>query len=150
MYRRKLTQDVTLYDSAHTYDGYTLFAPTFNNDAWLIDMKGRIVNHWELENSPASHGRLLPNGNLAWQAKGAGSMDKDFVGAGSELLEYDWDSREVWRYDEIGLNHDFLPLPNGNYIVNVFKIIPDNIIPKVKGGIPGTDRSVRTVGVDMV
>lgn len=138
-YKRKLTQDVTVYDSAKTCDGYTLFAPTFNPDAWLIDMKGRVINHWELKHAPASHGRLLPNGNLLWQAKGPGSMDKDFVGAGSELVEYDWDGNEVWRYDEVGLNHDMLPLPNGNIIVNVFSVVPEDLMNKVKGGIPGTE-----------
>ncbi len=139
MYKRKLSQDVTINDSAKTYDGYTLFAPTFNEDAWLIDMKGRIINHWELKHAPASHGRLMPNGNLMWQGKGPGSMDKAFVGAGTELVEVDWDGNEVWRYDELGLNHDFLPLPNGNIIVNVFKTIPADLAAKVQGGIPGTE-----------
>jgi len=138
-YRRKLTQDVTVYDSARTFDGYTLFAPTFNNDAWLIDMHGRVVQHWALEHAPASHGRLLENGNLMWQAKGPGSMDKHFVGSGSELVEVDFDGNEVWRYDEIGLNHDFLPLENGNVIVNVFETIPDELAAAVKGGIAGTE-----------
>jgi len=137
--RRKLTQDVTIYDSAKTFDGYTLFAPTFGTDAWLIDMRGRVVNHWEMQHAPASHGRLLPNGNLMWQGKGPGSMDKHFVGSGSELVEVDWDGNEVWRYDEIGLNHDFLPLPNGNIIINIFTPLPDDLAKNVKGGIPGTE-----------
>jgi len=137
--RRKLTKDVTIYDSARTFDGYTLFAPTFGTDAWLIDMQGRVVNHWEMAHAPASHGRLLPNGNLMWQGKGPGSMDKYFVGSGSELVEVDWDGNEVWRYDEVGLNHDFLPLENGNVIVNVFQAVPDDLAKAVKGGIPGTE-----------
>ena len=102
MYKRILTKDVTIYESAKTYDGYTLFAPTFNKDAWLIDMKGRIVNHWQMATAPASHGKLLPNGNLLWQGKGPGSMDRYFVGSGSELVEVDWEGNEVCRYEEIG------------------------------------------------
>ena len=137
-YRRKLTRDVTVYDSAKTFDGYTLFAPTFEKDAWIIDMKGNICHHWEMSVFPASHGKLLPNGNLMWQGKGEGSL-KDFVGSGSELVEVDWDGNEVWRYDEPGLNHDFLVLENGNLIVNVYVPIPDDIASKVKGGIPGTE-----------
>lgn len=137
--RRKLTQDVTVNDSAKAFDGYTLLAPTFSTDVWLIDMKGRVVNHWEMATAPASHGRLLPNGNLMWQGKGAGSMDKHFVGSGSELVEVDWDGNEVWRYDEVGLNHDFVPLANGNIIVNVFTPIPKDLAGRIKGGLPGTE-----------
>lgn len=137
-YRRKLTQDVTIHDSARTYDGYTLFAPTFGNDAWIIDMKGRVVQHWELDNPPASHGKLLANGNLMWQAKGEGSI-QDFVGSGSELVEYDWDGNRLWRWEEPGINHDFIPLPNGNVIINVYVPMPDDVTKNVKGGMAGTE-----------
>lgn len=137
-YRRKLTQDVTVYDSARTFDGYTLFAPTFGTDAWIIDMKGRICQHWSLETAPASHGKLLPNGNLMWQGKGEGSI-ADFVGSGSELVEYDWAGNRLWRYEEVGLNHDFLVLDNDHLVINVFKPMPDEVTAKVRGGLAGTE-----------
>jgi len=137
-YRRRLTRDVTIYDSGKCYNGYTLFAPTFERHAWLVDMHGRICHHWELDNPPASHGKLLPNGNLMWQAKGEGAI-QDFVGSGSELVEYDWEGNKLWRWDEPGINHDFLVLPNGNLIINVYVPMPDEVSRKVKGGLPGTE-----------
>jgi len=137
-YRRKLTQDVTVYDPSRAFNGYTFFAPTFQSDAWLIDMRGNICHHWELEMPPASHGKLLPNGNVMWQCKGEGSLT-DFVGSGSVIREVDWDGNEVWRYEEPGLNHDFLVLENGNLVVNVYVPMPDDVARRVKGGIPGTE-----------
>jgi len=134
MYRRKLTQDVTVYNPARTYDGYTLFAPTFEKVAWLIDMQGRVCHRWQMDTAPASHGVLLPNGHLMWQGKGPNSI-QDFVGSGSELVEVDWDGNKVWRYEEVGLNHDFIVLDNGNLIVNVFVPMPDDVSAKVRGGL---------------
>lgn len=137
-WRRKLTQDVTVYDPSRAYDGHTLFAPTFQTDAWLIGMQGRVCHHWRMPFPPASHGKLLPNGHLMWQGKGPGSIT-DFVGSGSVLLEVDWDGKEVWRYEEPGLNHDFLALPNGDLIVNVYIPIPDDLARRIKGGLHGTE-----------
>ena len=138
MYRVRHTQDVTVYDPSRAYDGYTLFAPTFEKVAWLIDMQGRVVHRWEMDTAPASHGKLLPNGHVMWQGKGPDSIT-DFVGSGSELVEVDWDGNKVWRYEEIGLNHDFLVLDNGNLIVNVFQPIPDGVVEHIRGGLPGTE-----------
>ena len=138
MFRRKLTQDVTRYDPSKAFNGYTLFAPTFAKVAWLIDMQGRVCHRWEMEVPPASHGKLLPNGNLMWQGKGPGSIT-DFVGSGSELVEVDWDGEKLWRYEEAGLNHDFLVLDNGNLIVNVYVPIPADKVGHIRGGIPGTE-----------
>jgi len=139
---RQPTRHVTIHDPARACEGYTLFAPTFGTDAWLIDMEGRIVHHWQMPTPPASHGKLLPNGNLMWQGKGPGSMS-DFVGSGTELIEVDWDGREVWRYEEVGINHDFLVLPNGNIIINVYALLPEQWHSRIKGGIPGTERQGR-------
>jgi hypothetical protein len=138
MYRRRLTDDVTIHDPSRAFQGYTFFAPTFEKVAWLIDMHGRVVHHWQMDVPPASHGKLLANGNVMWQGKGPGSI-QDFVGSGSELIEVDWDGNKLWRFEEPGLNHDFLVLDNGNLIVNVYVPIPDDIAQNVQGGIPGTE-----------
>lgn len=95
-YTRRLTRDVTDYDPSRAFNGYTLFAPTFGTDAWIIDMRGRIVHHWTMETPPASHGKLLPNGHLMWQCKGRHAMH-DLIGSGSELVEVDWDGTPLWR-----------------------------------------------------
>ena len=61
---RTTEQSVTVYDGKRAYEGYTLFAPHFGRDVWLIDMKGRIVHRWKMEHLAGGDGRLLPNGNL--------------------------------------------------------------------------------------
>ncbi len=138
MFRRKLTDDVTVYDPSRAFDGYTFFAPTFEKVAWLVDMQGRVVHRWEMETAPASHGKLLPNGNVMWQGKGPGSIE-DFVGSGSELVEVDWDGNKVWRYEELGLNHDFLVVGDDHLVINVFTPIPEDKARHIQGGLEGTE-----------
>lgn len=138
-YIRKLTEDVKSYDSSRAYHGYTLFALQYDNNAWLVDMKGRIVHRWLMKHEPACHGKLLPNGNLLWQGRSPEAIS-DFSGDGTELVEVDWNGNEVWRYDGLYLNHDFVRLKNGNTMLNRYVEVPDSIAAKVKGGIPGTER----------
>ena len=141
-YRRKLSQDVRVHDPSRAFPGYTLFAPTFGTDAWIIDMRGRVCQHWDMGIPPASHGKLLPSGTLMWQGKGPASMT-DFVGSGSELIEVDWDGNRLWRYEEVGLNHDFLVLANDNLIINVYEPIREDLVEKIQGGLPGTELNRR-------
>ena len=138
-YLRKLTQDVKIYDSSKAYNSYTLFATMWGNDVWLIDMRGQVVHHWVMKHASGTHPKLLPNGNLLWQGRGPEAMS-GFGANGTELVEVDWDGNEVWRYDDLFLNHDFVRLDNGNTIINRFVQIPDSIAAKIKGGISGTER----------
>jgi len=70
---------VTYWDPAKAYNGYTLFAPLSGKDAWLIDMQGRIVHHWELPSHPGCYAKLLPNGHLLY-ACGADPAKKRAAG----------------------------------------------------------------------
>ena len=93
-YVRDLSRDVQINDTAKTYAGYTLYAPMMERIAWLVDMGGRVVNFWEMQNPPGVHGRLLANGNLMWLGRGEGAME-DLGGNTTELVEVDWDGKEV-------------------------------------------------------
>ena len=66
--RTKLT-GVTFYSPSMCYNGFTLFAPMDGKDVWLIDMQGRVINHWEIPYVPGCHGKLLPNGNFLYAGK---------------------------------------------------------------------------------
>ncbi len=138
-YMRRMPKDVSVYDPSRCFNGYTLFATMWGTDAWLVDMEGRVVHHWEMATPPAGHGVLLPNGNLLWQGRGAGAMTMAAAN-GTEIIEVDWDGNEVWRYDDAFLNHDFVRLPNQNTLLNRNVQIPDSIASRIKGGIPGTER----------
>ena len=143
---RELSRDVAIYDPSKAYPGYTLFAPMYERFAWLVDMQGRIVNRWELKNPPGVHGRLLSNGNLMWLGRGEEAIE-DLGGNATELVEVDWDGREVWRYDDGMLHHDFRVLDSGNIMVLRFVEIPTDLQKRIKGGIPGTELNGKILGV---
>ena len=67
---RKNVSDVRVHDPSKAFNGYTLFATMYGQDAWLIDMEGNVVHHWLMEHMPGPYGHLLPNGNLLWQGRG--------------------------------------------------------------------------------
>jgi hypothetical protein len=127
------------YVSSKAYNGYTLFAPLSGGGAWLVDMQGRFVHHWELKLLPAAHAVLLPNGNLLYAGKPP-DAPLEFGGMGGELLELDWDGNVLWRYEDHYMHHDFQRLPNGNTVFLRWVKTPDDIAARVKGGVTGTER----------
>lgn len=133
-------KDVTLYDPAKAYNGYTFFSTMYGQDAWLIDMNGRVVNHWVMEHMPGPYGHLLPNGNVLWQGRGPNTIE-GFGGNATEIVEVDWDGNEVWRHDDPLLNHDWIRLENGNTIVNRYLEIPEDIAVNIKGGVPNSKKN---------
>jgi len=131
---------LTCYDPAKAYNGYTLFAPMWGKDVWLIDMCGRFVHRWQMPHTPGCYGRLLPNGNLLYQGKVLTGPLMDFGGSAGVLLEVDWNGNVVWSYEDPYLSHDFCRMENGNTLVIRFVPTPDDIARRVKGGVPGTER----------
>lgn len=129
---------VTTHDVSRAFDGYSLYAPMWDTNAWLIDMRGNIVWHWSMDHPPAGHGKLLNNGNLLWQGRGEGSTGIA-AASGTELIEVDWDGNELWRYDDKFINHDFVRLDNGNTIINSNVFVPTDMARHVKGGVAGTE-----------
>jgi len=137
-FKRAMPNDVLIHDESKTYKGYTLFAPMMERYAWLVDMRGRVVHYWEMEHPPGVHGRLLKNGNLMWLGRGEGALE-DLGGGATYLIEVDWDGKEVWRYDDRYLHHDFKVLDNDNIMILRFVEIPKDIQKRIKGGVPGTE-----------
>lgn len=135
---KRLSQGVEVYDKSKAYDGYTLFAPMYDGNAWLIDMNGKVVHNWQMKNPPGVYGKLLLNGNLMWMDRGK-EANEALDGGASALIEVDWDGKEVWRFEDDGLNHDFLELPNGNILIMRFVLLPDEIRKKVNVGLPGSE-----------
>ena len=135
---------ITCWDPTKTCNGYTLFAPLSGKDVWLIDMKGRIVHHWEMPNMPGTYGKLLPNGNLIYACK-TNPEERKKVGApmlsgfGGLIREVDWDNNLIWEYKDHFMHHDFCRMKNGNTMVLKFVQVPPDFMGKVKGGIPETE-----------
>ncbi|MGB0896724.1 MAG: arylsulfotransferase family protein [Flavobacteriaceae bacterium] len=96
-----------LHNTTEAYDGYTLFTPESNNDVYLVNNCGEMVNKWTFNEKPGLTCYLLENGNL--------------LRAGRNNLEIrDWNNIVVWTFDMqlAGYNqhHDIEPLPNGNIL----------------------------------
>ena len=138
-YLRQMTKDVEIYKASKCYNGYTLFAPSFQNTtAWLIDMEGNVCHHWEMKNPAGLNYHLLPNGNLMWLGRGEGRLE-GLAAAATEIIEVDWDGNEVWRYDDNKLHHDFMVKDNGNIMILRHEPLPENIRKRLKGGVAGTE-----------
>ena len=128
------------FDPKKAYHGYTLFAPMGGKIVWLIDMEGRIVHRWDVPYVPGCHGRLLPNGNLVYAGKVENAPLPDFGGSAGVMIDVDWNSNIVWKYEDPYLSHDFYRMDNGNTMVLRWVPMPNEIATKVKGGVPGTER----------
>ena len=55
-------------------------------------------------------------------------------GSSAALLEINWDSEVIWRYDDPMLHHDFVRLSNGNTLALLFDPLDENTTKKVQGG----------------
>ncbi len=104
--------------------GYTLIAPTFANDTYLVDMEGRIVQTWKSDCHPGHSAYLLENGNLFR----TGEVRKPSMfggGSGGRLQEFTWDGKLIWDYtfatDTLLQHHDSIKLPNGNVLINAWE-----------------------------
>ena len=107
------------HDPAQAFEGYTLFAMLGGQDAYLVDMEGRVCHRWHLDEG-ISYGFLLDNGNLL---RGARYPDPEVFrggGQGGRLQEFTWDGKLVWDFpfatEDYLLPHDIAVLPNGNVL----------------------------------
>lgn len=133
---------VTIYNPAKAYNGYTLWSPMGSRDVYLVDMQGRFVHHWETPNRVAQPpGKFLPNGNLLIAQRIPTGPVVDLPGSAGKLLEIDWDSNVAWEYEDLYMNaHEYDRLKNGNTLLNKWVPVPSDIVAKVKGGMPGSER----------
>jgi len=133
--RRKL-QSVTYYDHEKAFNGYTFFAPFWEQTrAYLIDMKGRIVNYWQLPGRVGEITLILPNGNILYPLRLEIEGSPIFTGfCGCKLLEVDWDGNVVWEYVDNFQHHAIQQLENGNRMLMRIVATPFEIARTVKGG----------------
>lgn len=103
---QELTTIGVRYFNPNVSGGYTLFTPEKNNNVFLINNCGEVINKWEFTERPGATCYLLNNGDL--------------LRAGKKSLEIrDWDNNIIWSFsmESIGnQHHDIEPLPNGNIL----------------------------------
>jgi hypothetical protein len=116
--------------------GYTLITPIGFDSVLLIDEAGQVVHRWQVPGFQPGYGYLLPNGNLL--VRGQPPVEVKVgqpAGRADVLLELDWDSNEVWRWEHPTFHHDMNRLPNGNTLAIIWKILPEEIANQVQGGM---------------
>jgi hypothetical protein len=143
-WRRTRKFGLTAYDKEKAYPGYTLFRPMWREGpAFLIDMEGHEVHSWDLELPPGDYARLLPNGNLFANCKTPLEPDTFFppftLFKGGAMLEVDWDGNIVWEHRDPGHHHDGRRTESGGAVYLTVEEVPADLVPKIKGGQPGTE-----------
>ena len=127
------------YCDSQAFGGYTLITPIGVDAVYLIDEKGLVVQRWAVPDFQPGYGYLMPGGHLLVRGQ---PLIKTAVGVGEPagkadlLLELDWNSRIVWRWEHETFHHDMCRMPNGNTLVIIWEILPEPIAKRVKGGLP--------------
>jgi len=132
---------VTYYDKKKALDGYTLLAPMWGKNTWLINMEGEIVNAWKFNKRPADFPYLLPNGNLIYPERLPIPKLLFTGGCGCDCLEVDWNNNLVWKYTDTEQHHVVRRLKNGNTLFLRIERVPKNMVKRIKGGIKGTEEN---------
>ena len=96
-----------------SFDGYTLFAPLRQADAFLIDNEGRLIHTWPTGGTGVAP-YLLDDGSI-------------IRSGGNVTRRYTWEGDLIWNYVHPGglQHHDIEVLPNGNVLMIVDEVIPE-------------------------
>ena len=149
-WRRTRKHGLTAHDPSKAFEGYTLFAPMFGDGTvYLIDMEGNEVHRWKMPMPPGDYGHLLPNGNLFYG--GRMPATKVYFPAwpifkGGAIIEADWDGNIVWRHDDPEHHHDARRTESGGALYLTIEEVPEHLIAKIQGGIPGTEHEGKMYG----
>ncbi|MEH2436615.1 MAG: hypothetical protein V7K25_20625 [Nostoc sp.] len=131
------------YDPDKVFKGYTLFTPlTGKGEVYLLNLEGEVVHQWNLPYSPGLYAYLLPNGNLFYNGKTLDIPAHFPLWAafkGGVVLEADPKGNIIWEYKHPDHHHDGRRLRNGNTILLAIEKIPQSLIPRIKGGVAGTE-----------
>ena len=132
---RNIIKGLIFYNSYQSFNGLNIITPVDGNSVWMIDMKGSIINHWEMGYKSAGYTELLPNGNILYSGKlDTINETKNIPGSSGILIEKDWNDNIVWKYSNKHLHDSFLRLKNGNTIIIKWCKIPDYISKNINCG----------------
>lgn len=115
-------------DPPPSSEGYTLIAPLFDTNSYLVDMEGNVVHNWSSSYQAGAHAVLLEDGSLL---RGANVPNGNFGGGGrsGRIERFSWDGTLQWSYQHSTAtettHHDFRLLPNGNVLLVLWYFVPD-------------------------
>ena len=123
------------------FNGVTLYSTQGGDKTHLVDMNGKVVHEWTPP-APAKpyYGFLRDNGNLLLRCYD-GNEPYKLGGYSGVLVELDWDSNVVWRYDNPVIHHDHTLLRNGNIMVIGWEELTKEQASRVQGGKAGSEGS---------
>jgi arylsulfotransferase ASST len=132
-------------DQERACPGLTLFAPqSGGGKIYLIDIDGKIVHTWQMPYPPGNYGCLTERGTLFYNGKVIEDPNR-FISRqpwkGGAALEADWNGRVLWEVRHPDHHHDGIRLRNGNVLLLCLAQLPQNLVAKVRGGIPGTEHN---------
>jgi outer membrane protein assembly factor BamB len=133
------------YDHDRVFPGFTLFAPqNGGGKVYLIDMDGNAVHAWQVPYAPGNYGYLTERGTLFYNGKILEQSNR-FISRqpwkGGVVLEADWHGRVLWEVRQPDHHHDGIRLRNGNVMLICLAQLPQHLVPRVKGGRPGTEHN---------
>ena len=144
--RRLVKTGLTALDEERACPGYTLYAPMYGNgEVYLLDMRGEEVHRWNMPYPPGLYGYLLPNGNLFYMGKVRDDTWERFPAwkrfKGGVMMEVDWKGNVLWEHHDREQHHDARRTPSGGAIYLTLERMPGDMVRRVKGGVPGTEKA---------
>lgn len=107
-------------NTSHSFDGYTLFAPSGSTSTYLINNCGELVHQWESQYRPGAVAYLMEDGSILRAAQ----LNNDQIlagGGGGRIEKISWEGELLWSFDYnnnlVRQHHDFEVLPNGNILI---------------------------------
>jgi hypothetical protein len=133
------------FDPERTWPGFTLFAlyQSAGSTVYLIDIEGKVVHTWQMP-YPAQYGRLTERGTLFYNGKTPETSERCISGKPYKIgavMEVDWNGRVMWEVQHPDHHHDGILLRNGNVLLLCLAQLPRELVPKIKGGMPGTEHN---------
>jgi hypothetical protein len=129
------------YDPERASPGFTLFTTARDcKTVYLIDLQGNVVHTWQMPYPAGLYGYLTERGTLFYN----GSIPNDtFIGRsvfhGGVALEMDWSGHVLWEIRHTDHHHEGRRLMNGNVLLLCSTDLPAELVPKVRGGLAGTE-----------
>ncbi len=137
---RRAGTGVRAHDQERACPGFTLFAPQAGHRVYLIDLDGTLVHSWQMPYEPGEYGYLTERGTLFFNGK---IPNDSYLGRkpfqGGAALEMDWHGRVLWEVRNADHHHDGIRLRNGNVLLLCATVLPPDLVPRVRGGRPGTE-----------
>ena len=130
-------------DRDRAFNGFTLFAPLGGGGTvYLFDLDGKVVHTWQMPYPPGMYGYLTDSGTFFYNGKTVDNSTRYIngkPGKGGAALEADWNGRVLREVRHPDHHHDGIRLRNGNVLLICLAPLPRDLIPKVQGGLPGTE-----------